>query len=130
MAHHALPDRPRADLPALHRPRARRPRPLSPMGSARMNGIPALSILTALPAAGAVLILLLSARRNLNPRFARFTALIISLLALFFVHILWHHFDVSTAAYQFQEIHPWIPALNVDYHLGIDGIGLLMLLAA
>ncbi|HXE07821.1 MAG TPA: NADH-quinone oxidoreductase subunit M [Acidobacteriaceae bacterium] len=91
-----------------------------------MNSFPALSLLTALPAAGAVLILLIARRQ----RAARMMALIVSLLALFFVHILWHHFDSSSAAYQFQELHPWIPTLNVDYHLGIDGIGLIMLLAA
>ncbi|HWG16445.1 MAG TPA: NADH-quinone oxidoreductase subunit M [Acidobacteriaceae bacterium] len=91
-----------------------------------MNSFPALSLLTALPATGAVLILLFARRQ----RAARMTALIVSLLALFFVHLLWHHFDASSAAYQFQEFHPWIPTLNVDYHLGIDGIGILMLLAA
>ena len=91
-----------------------------------MSGFPALTLLTALPAVGAVLILLF-ARTH---RAARMVALIVSLLALFFVHLLWHHFDASSAAYQFQELHPWIPALSVDYHLGIDGIGLLMLLAA
>ncbi|HWB33108.1 MAG TPA: NADH-quinone oxidoreductase subunit M [Acidobacteriaceae bacterium] len=91
-----------------------------------MNSFPALSLLTALPAAGAVLILLFARTTKL----ARFTALLVSLLALFFVHVLWHHFDSASAAYQYQELHPWIPALNVDYHLGVDGIGLLMLLAA
>ncbi len=29
---------------------------------------------------------------------------------------------------QFQERHTWIPSLNVEYHLGVDGLGLLMLL--
>jgi NADH-quinone oxidoreductase subunit M len=93
-----------------------------------MNAFPALSILTALPAAGAVLILLFGARRNPNPRLARSTALITSLLALLAVHLLWHHFETGSAAYQYQELPPWIPALNVDYHVGVDGIGILMLL--
>jgi NADH-quinone oxidoreductase subunit M len=89
-----------------------------------MNGFPALTLLTALPAVGAVLILLFARTQ----RAARMIALIVSLLALFFVHLLWHHFDAGSAAYQFQELHPWIPTLNVDYHVGIDGIGLVMLL--
>jgi len=93
-----------------------------------MNGFPALSILTALPAAGAVLILLFGARKNPNPRLARWTALVVSLLALFAVHLLWHHFDSSSSAFQYQERHVWIAPLSVDYRLGIDGIGLLMLL--
>ena len=90
-----------------------------------MNTFPALSLLTALPAAGAALILLFAGR---NPRLARWTALIVSLLALFFVYLLWHHFDSSSAAFQYQERHVWIAPLSVDYRLGIDGIGLLMLL--
>ena len=94
-----------------------------------MNSFPALSLLTALPAVGAVLILLFGARKKSNPAFARWTALIVSLLALFFVHLLWHHFDSSSAAFQYQERHVWIAPLSVDYRLGIDGIGLLMLLA-
>jgi NADH-quinone oxidoreductase subunit M len=89
-----------------------------------MTPFPALTLLTALPAAGAVLILLFTR----SQRAARMIALIVSLLALFFVHVLWHHFDSTSAVYQYQELHPWIPALNVDYHLGVDGIGILMLL--
>ena len=29
---------------------------------------------------------------------------------------------------QFQERHTWIPSLNVEYRLGVDGLGLLMVL--
>ena len=37
-------------------------------------------------------------------------------------------FDGSTAAYQFVERHPWIPAFHADYHLGVDGISLPLIL--
>ncbi|HEY5054572.1 MAG TPA: NADH-quinone oxidoreductase subunit M [Acidobacteriaceae bacterium] len=89
-----------------------------------MNGFPILTLLTALPAGCAVLILLFER----SPRRARFSALTISFVVLFYVCVIWHLFNSTSAAYQLQELHPWIPALNVDYHLGIDGIGLLMLL--
>jgi NADH-quinone oxidoreductase subunit M len=37
-------------------------------------------------------------------------------------------FDTRTAAMQFVERIPWIPALNIDYHLGVDGISLWFVL--
>ena len=41
---------------------------------------------------------------------------------------LYAHFDVSSADYQFEEMARWIPTLGVSYHLGIDGISLLLVL--
>jgi NADH-quinone oxidoreductase subunit M len=89
-----------------------------------MNGSPMLTILTALPLAGALLVLALSR----NARAARWAALTVSFAALALTLILWFHFDRTSGGLQFQETHSWIPALHVDYHLGIDGLGLLMLL--
>jgi len=37
-------------------------------------------------------------------------------------------FDPSAAGMQFVELLPWIESYNVNYHLGIDGISLLMIL--
>ena len=34
-------------------------------------------------------------------------------------------FDRAVAGFQFAEDHPWITALNVHYHLGLDGLSLL-----
>jgi NADH-quinone oxidoreductase subunit M len=48
--------------------------------------------------------------------------------ALLLTLILWHNFNSTADGFQFQEIHSWISALNVDYRVGIDGLGLLMLL--
>jgi NADH-quinone oxidoreductase subunit M len=36
-------------------------------------------------------------------------------------------FDTSRADMQFVEMWAWIPSIRVDYHLGIDGLGLLMI---
>ena len=41
---------------------------------------------------------------------------------------LWFSFDRAKAGYQFVERASWIPSLGVDYHFGIDGISLLLLL--
>jgi len=41
---------------------------------------------------------------------------------------LYTRFNLSTAAFQFVERRQWIPALKIEYFLGIDGISLLLVL--
>jgi len=86
--------------------------------------LPWLTILTALPVAGSIGV----AFSGRNPRTTRAVALSFSLAALALTLFLAIHFDKTSAAFQFPERRAWIPALNVDYRLGIDGLGLLMLL--
>ncbi|MGA1984021.1 MAG: NADH-quinone oxidoreductase subunit M [Acidobacteriaceae bacterium] len=90
-----------------------------------MTAFPIITVLTALPVVGAIIVLALGTRNN---NLARWTALAFSVAALVLTLILWFHFDSSSGALQFQERYNWIPALNVQYHVGIDGLGLLMLL--
>jgi len=42
--------------------------------------------------------------------------------------VIWRHFDSSSGELQFVERHNWIPTLGVEYFVGIDGLGLLMVL--
>ncbi|MCP9758155.1 NADH-quinone oxidoreductase subunit M [Aquitalea sp. S1-19] len=37
------------------------------------------------------------------------------------------NFDVLNAGMQFEEMRPWIAALNINYHLGVDGISMLFI---
>lgn len=90
-----------------------------------MSGFPWITLLTVTPLAGAFLILLFAAK---NRAAARVLAAAASGVALTMTLMLWHGFNAASGALQFQERHAWIPALGVDYHVGIDGLGLLMLL--
>lgn len=90
-----------------------------------MNGFPWITLLTLTPLAGALLILLAAAQ---NRNAARGLAAAASGIALAITLLLWHGFDTTSGMLQFQEQHSWIPSLSVDYHVGIDGLGLLMLL--
>jgi NADH-quinone oxidoreductase subunit M len=90
-----------------------------------MNGFPFLTVLTAIPLIGAIVILGLPGRHR---KLARNLALAFSLLALACTLIVWHRFDAASGDLQFQELHPWIPSLGVEYRLGIDGLGLVLLL--
>lgn len=89
-----------------------------------MNGFPWLSLLTAVPLAGACLVLLAGAKVAV----ARLLALLSALAALAITLFLWAAFHPGLGGMQFQERHAWIPSLAVDYHLGIDGVGLLLLM--
>lgn len=89
-----------------------------------MNGFPWLSVLTLVPIVGACLALLTGKHRNA----ARGVAAATGLVGLGITIYLWTAFNTASGAMQFEEIHSWIPAIGVQYHLAIDGLGLLMLL--
>lgn len=88
-----------------------------------MNGIGSLTLLTALPIAGALLVLVLQRREKL----ARATALVFALAALLGTLLLWMRFDSSATGMQFVELHAWAPSVGLAYHVGVDGLGLLLL---
>jgi len=90
-----------------------------------MNGFPWITLLTLVPLSGALLILLVAGK---NRNAARALAAATGAAALAVTILLWHGFDAATGALQFQERYAWIPALGVDYHVAIDGLGLLALL--
>jgi len=62
-----------------------------------------------------------------NPAPARWTALAGSVLGLVVCIPLWTRFDF-VATMQFVEMAPWIARFNVNYHLGVDGISMPLIL--
>ncbi len=77
------------------------------------------------PILGGFLVLAVGGR---NGRLVRWLALAVSLLTFGLTLPLLAGFDTHTAAMQFVERIPWIPSLNIHYHLGIDGISLWFIL--
>ena len=90
-----------------------------------MNGLPLLSILTFVPLLGGLVVVGLGAEQK---RLARWLSLGLSFAALALVLVLWHRFSSASGDLQFEERHSWIPTLGVEYRVGVDGLGLLMLL--
>ncbi|HEY3661470.1 MAG TPA: hypothetical protein VGK91_09625, partial [Candidatus Udaeobacter sp.] len=41
---------------------------------------------------------------------------------------LWWNFDPTATGLQFAEHHAWIPAINAEYLVGVDGLSLLLVL--
>ena len=87
-----------------------------------------LSLLIWLPIVGAVAVLIVGEERA---EFGRWIALLVSLVALALCVPLYQAFDPALATMQFQELRSWIPAFSINYHLGVDGIAvpLIMLTA-
>ena len=84
-----------------------------------------LTIVTFLPAVGALLLLLVP--RGQEPAL-RGGALAVTIATFVASVPLYLRFDAASADYQFVEFARWMPGLGVGYHLGIDGISLLLVL--
>jgi len=89
-----------------------------------MNGFPWLTLLTLIPLLGGGIVIGLGEHKKL----ARGLTLTFSLLALGMTLFLWWSFEAPTGALQFTEKHEWVKSLGIEYSLGVDGLGLLMLL--
>ena len=88
--------------------------------------MPILTCLVFLPIAGMILIMLTPPDRK---RLIRIISTVITgLVLLLTLKLLWA-FNPNSGGMQFVERVQWIPQLNVDYHLGVDGISILMILA-
>ena len=73
-------------------------------------------------------VVLLIAGRDQQPQFARMLALLGAVISFLVTIPLITGFQLGTAEMQFQELAPWITALNINYHLGIDGISVWFVL--
>src|SRR5579859_196375 len=90
-----------------------------------MSTVPWITILTLVPLLGGIIVLGLPADRQ---RQARWMGLGLSLVSLAIALGLWAAFQKDSGGLQFQELHDWIPSLAVQYHVGMDGLSLLMVL--
>jgi NADH-quinone oxidoreductase subunit M len=91
-----------------------------------MLDLPLLSLAIWVPIASGVLILFTGSDRNAQA--ARVIALAGSILGFLVTLPLYAGFDAAASGFQFMELTPWIESFNVNYHLGIDGISLLLIL--
>lgn len=86
------------------------------------SDFPILSIVIWLPIIGALAILLA------GDRYARPLALLVSVLVFALSIPLYTQFNSGTHAMQFVELSPWIDTFNINYHLGIDGISMPLII--
>jgi NADH-quinone oxidoreductase subunit M len=84
-----------------------------------MNGFPILTLLTLLPLVGAAIAIF-------SGRHARGVALLTSLFSLALALVAWMHIPANGSIGLVERI-AWAPSLGIEYHLGVYGLGALML---
>ena len=75
------------------------------------------------PVLGAILIVILPKNRM---HLIKWIAVFFTGIQLLLSILLWFNFDNNIQGFQFMEKSPWIPAFNITYMLGVDGLSLPM----
>ncbi|HSC94644.1 MAG TPA: NADH-quinone oxidoreductase subunit M [Burkholderiales bacterium] len=91
-----------------------------------MLGFNLLNLAIWVPILAGALVLATGSDRNAGA--ARLIALGGAVLGFLVTLPLYTGFDSAASGFQFTTIRPWIETLNVNYHLGIDGVSLLLIL--
>ena len=85
-----------------------------------------------IPALGAIFLMFLPSRKSDDEKSSAsvygWLALVISSITMFASIPLVTGFDNSIAGYQFIENVKWIPQFWLNYHVGIDGISILLIM--
>ena len=84
-----------------------------------------LTYMTFIPVAGMVVVLLLPGK---SANLIRWVAAAFTVPPLLLAVWLCANFDRTNAGFQFVERAAWIPAYNIQYHVGVDGLSILMVL--
>jgi NADH-quinone oxidoreductase subunit M len=79
-----------------------------------------LTLVTFIPLAGALLLLIFPRRH----RDIRVFALVVSLFTFVLSLHLPVHFHRALSGFQYEFDHSWIPTPNIHYHMGVDGISM------
>ncbi len=88
--------------------------------------LPFLSLVIWTPILGGVLVLFASKEEQAG--MAKIIALAAAVITFLLTIPLYTSFDLATHQMQFVENTPWIPAFNINYHLGVDGISMPLIL--
>lgn len=73
-------------------------------------------------------LLVIATGADKNAQIARIVALVGSLAGFLVTVPLYTGFDVLHGGMQFEEMRPWVASLNINYHLGVDGISVLFVI--
>ncbi|MCA9112785.1 MAG: NADH-quinone oxidoreductase subunit M, partial [Planctomycetaceae bacterium] len=90
-----------------------------------MNETALLSIAIFLPTLGALALLFFD---KAAVEGMRITSLVFTVLTFLVTVAIWYQFDPAVADMQLQTSYEWIPGWNINYHLGVDGISLPLVL--
>lgn len=88
--------------------------------------LPLLSLIVWLPILGGVAVLLSGDKGDANG--VRVLSLVISIATFVLSLGLYADFDTSTSAMQFVEKTAWIPTFDINYHFGVDGFSMPLII--
>jgi len=83
-----------------------------------------LTLVTFFPMVGVVLLLFVPKSQHET---IKGITLIIAFITLLFSIAIYQFFDPHASGMQFEVNTPWVTSLGIDYHMGIDGISLLLI---
>ncbi|MFV3073402.1 NADH-quinone oxidoreductase subunit M [Niveispirillum fermenti] len=95
-----------------------------------MADVPILSLTTFLPLVGALFILLIRGEQETVARNAKSVALWTSIITFIVSLFILTGFDPSNPGFQLVEEVAWLPAFNISYIKGVDGISVWFVLAS
>jgi NADH-quinone oxidoreductase subunit M len=87
---------------------------------------PLLSLVIWTPIIGGILVLFAGDKEDSSG--AKKLALVVSIITFLLTIPLYTEFNADTHLVQFVERHSWIPAFNIDYFVGVDGISMPLIL--
>jgi NADH-quinone oxidoreductase subunit M len=79
-----------------------------------------------IPLAGAVILLFLNNADGRRDGLIRWFSLAVTLATFGVTLAVWAGFENASAEFQFVERYDWIPAFDISYYVGVDGISLLL----
>ena len=88
--------------------------------------IPLLSLVTWVPIIGGLWVLFNGGENNAG--MARIIALAVAIVTFLISIPLFMGFDAGTHEMQFVERLDWIPAFNISYHMGVDGLSMPLII--
>jgi NADH-quinone oxidoreductase subunit M len=88
------------------------------------SNLPILTAIWLSPVVGAIIILLLPAKRHTE---IRMTALAAAFISMALALTAYFSYDLQAGGWQFEEVARWVPSLGISYHVGADGLNLPML---
>src|SRR2546426_1080245 len=90
-----------------------------------------LSAIVWVPALAALVLLFFPSRTEVHRQRIRSFAIGATALELAFAVFMWYGFRDQSGTYGYEETRSWLTAVGSSYHLGVDGVGMpLVLLSA
>ncbi len=90
-----------------------------------MNPASLLNIVTFLPLLGVVILLMIPKNEE---KLIKSWAFLVSLITFLLSLPLFYYFKAGESGIQFETIKSWIPTVGAGYHVGVDGISLLLIM--